>query len=331
MAAEITLQGLSPVSARLCLATQVFIRKELGLELAGCRVQVALSGGADSTALLLILHVLAPRLGFRLCAAHLDHALRPESAKEASQAGALCAHLGIPFVCVRKDVAALARQWNCGTEEAARRARYEFLLAQSADWTALGHHAGDLAEDMLLRLTRGAMWPALGGMDGADPSRRIFRPLLLRQKAELVRLLQELGIAWAEDGSNADLAYKRNRMRHQVLPLLLEENPSFADVACKLWLSAWRERQWLRQRLPQAEDGEFLLSRDFLKSMSPALRLQAFAEALRRVGGHALHQNLLNLEAAFAGGRNGKVVQFCGATVRVGREGVLFLACAAKD
>lgn len=238
-----SLQTLPPAQAHLCLRVEQFIRQGLGSEspvdLAGTTLLVALSGGADSTALLHILHILRQRLGINLVAAHLDHALRPESAAECAHAHALCDVLAIPFVSQRCDVRALAATQRCGLEEAGRNARYRFLasarVAAHAQWIATAHHRDDLTEDVLLRLVRGTGWPALGGMRALDQQRCLLRPLLLTPRAELVHFLASIGATWVEDASNQSDDFLRNRIRHQVLPLLLRENPSLTDNMADLW------------------------------------------------------------------------------------------------
>ncbi|MGE4299902.1 MAG: tRNA lysidine(34) synthetase TilS [Desulfovibrionaceae bacterium] len=202
-------------------------------------VLVAFSGGVDSTALLLILHYLAPRLGWRIAAAHCDHMLRPESAAEARDAADQCAALGIPFLSEAVDVAALAHNQGMGIEEAGREARYAFLehtrRDQGATLIATGHHLDDLAEDVLMRLVRGTGWPALAGMEAFAPDRALLRPLLLTPKAQLRAFAAAIGTPWSEDASNQDRAFLRNRVRHGILPLFTAENPAFLDAVAGLW------------------------------------------------------------------------------------------------
>ena len=176
--------------------------------------------------------------------------MRPESAAEAEAARALCRRLEVPCGVERRDVAATAARTGLGLEAAGRRERYAFLeqarRTRGAEWVVTAHHAGDLAEDVLLRLVRGASWPGLGGMRGVTgmsamaaasgvsgnehAEHTILRPLLMQEKASLIGLLRRQGIAWCEDASNTDRAFRRNRMRLDVLPLLLAENPDFLEA-----------------------------------------------------------------------------------------------------
>ena len=119
----------------------------------GCRVLVAVSGGADSVALLYLLRHAADNMGFYLEVAHLDHALRETSRDDARFVEKLCADLGVPLTVERRDVAEIARQRKGNLEEVARQVRREFLLttaqAHNCDLIALGHHADDQAETFL--------------------------------------------------------------------------------------------------------------------------------------------------------------------------------------
>ena len=339
-----TLQEISPEAARFCLGVERFLANDLGVAAPGRAplgtVLVGLSGGADSTALLLALRWLAPRLGCEVCAAHLDHGLRPESCDEAEAAQDLCRSLGVPFATSRRDVAALAADDGLGLEEAARRARYAFLEQARAEcgaqWIAVGHTLDDLAEDVVMRLVRGTGWPALGGMAGADPERRLLRPLLLSARADIEAFLNGLDADWIEDASNTDLAFLRNRIRHTVLPLLKRENPLFAEGVGRLWRQARLDAAWMDaevEALPWAEEsGVLTLPLDALRALPPALRLRACKQALERLGpGQPLAANLFALDEAVMSGAGGKTIQFPGSkTVEVGAGHVRFQVAQKK-
>ncbi len=240
------LGDLSPAQARLCLDVESFVR-EMVPEISGATILAGVSGGPDSTALLLILRCLASRVGMTLAAAHLDHGLRPESEDEAVWVQDLCRRLDIPCHTQR---ARLPPPGSPGLEAAARKARYAFFettrLKTGAGFLAVGHTQNDLAEDIVLRLIRGCGWPALGGMPAFDPARSLVRPLLLTPRARLLEFLAGLGVRPAEDKSNADPACRRNRVRHRILPLLVAENPGFLDAAARLWRQAAIDRDYFR-------------------------------------------------------------------------------------
>jgi tRNA(Ile)-lysidine synthase len=194
-----------------------------GPPLRGAHLLVAVSGGPDSTALLAGLAELCARYALRLTAAHVDHALRPESAAEGDAVAALSARLGV--ACVRRRVAV---GHGAGLEARARRARYRALRAMAteagADWIVTGHTLDDQAETILLHLLRGAGRRGLAGM--ARVRGRLFRPLLGATRADVRRFLADRDLAFAIDRSNADLAHARNRVRRLLLPLLEAEfNP----------------------------------------------------------------------------------------------------------
>lgn len=347
------LQDLPPRAAHFCLGVERFVRGELGLDLGGRTVLVAFSGGLDSTALLAALAVLAPRLGCAVAAAHLDHGLRPASAAEAAAAARACARLGLPCEVGRRDVGALAAARGLGLEEAARETRYAFLAEamarREATVLAVGHVLEDLAEDVLMRLVRGAGWPQLGGMRAWDAERRLLRPLLLTPRARARALVAALGLPWTEDPSNADPHFLRNRVRHGVLPQLLEENPNFLRQVATQWRLARLDAEQFAAEtaalLARAEavpgaPGALLLPGALLAPLAPAQRLRLFKAALEALGpGQPLAEGLFRLERAWASGRGGGVVQFPGpkaARIQSGRtaptpgpRGVVFAREAA--
>jgi tRNA(Ile)-lysidine synthase len=194
-------------------------------------IVLAVSGGPDSMALL---HGAARLVEtdvrrWRLTVAHLDHALRSDSADDARFVAEAAEMLALRFEGLRTDVAALARDEGRSIEDAAREARYRFLEAVSPEGAliATAHTADDAAETVLLNLLRGA---GLAGARGIPARRgRIVRPLLDARRATLRELLEAAGIGYRIDPSNADPAFLRNRVRNEVLPLLEEIRPGAAE------------------------------------------------------------------------------------------------------
>jgi tRNA(Ile)-lysidine synthetase-like protein len=205
-------------------------------------VVAACSGGADSLALVLVLHDLA-RLGLlRLTVAHVDHGMRPESSAEAESVARIAAGLGLVFDGRSIGPKALGRHQGVGIEEAMRRERYRALASVAtgvgARVIATGHHRRDQAETVLLHLVRGAGLRGAGGMrevstvgipwwpgEGTATSVVIWRPLLAESPATLRSLVDARGLSIAEDQSNDDEAFRRNALRHRVLPMLEEIAP----------------------------------------------------------------------------------------------------------
>lgn len=332
------LQDLPPWAAHLCLRVESFLRGVLPDTLDGRPVVLAVSGGLDSMALTVIFQALSKRLGCALAVAHMDHGLRPESGQDAAFVTAFCSEAGLPCLRVARDVGALSQAWKTGIEDAGRRARYDWLekvrRQRDAVCVITAHHLDDLAEDQLLRLIRGAGWPALGGMRAWDGSRRILRPLLMTRKAELRRLLEELGLGWSEDASNQDPAYARNRVRADILPLLTRENSDYLGAAAELWQQArldeihWNDAMLAATGSLPADGGPVFLPDSTLRSGSQALRLRLYKRAVEAAGpGQPLAGQLHNLDEAWRNRLTGKVIQFPGGkTARVERGGILFAA-----
>lgn len=188
----------------------------------------ALSGGRDSVALL---HFLKEH-GFAAAAAHFDHRLRPNSKEDAEFCRKLCETWDIPFYLGEGDVAAMAGN----TEANARTARYAFLEETAAGIGAVrivtAHNADDNLETVLLHLTRGC---GLNGLTGIRPRwGRIIRPMLEVPRSAVDAYVERLGLPYVEDATNADTAYARNRIRHQVLPVLRTINPKVAEAAGRM-------------------------------------------------------------------------------------------------
>lgn len=194
----------------------------------GSVVCCAVSGGADSVALLHLLWGLCPPLGLTLRAAHFNHCLRgAESDGDAAFVQDLCRRWGIPLTLGRGDAAARAEATGESIEEAARALRRAFLLAQPG-YIATAHNADDQVETILINLLRGTGLKGLGGM--APAAGRIVRPLLSATRADILTYLTARGLSWREDSTNALDDALRNRLRHHVLPLLRAENPSLSET-----------------------------------------------------------------------------------------------------
>lgn len=260
----------------------------------GNRVLVALSGGADSVALLHLLHAAAPSLSFSLVAAHLDHGIRQDSARDAEFAAVLCARLDVPLVTERVDLPGWARQQRCGLEEAGRLVRREFLRRIASQWgceaVALGHHRGDQAETFLHRLLRGSALSGLAGM--ATKSDLFIRPLLPFSRSRLRRYLAEHQIEFREDPSNKDPAFTRNRIRHALLPQLAEYNPRIEEHLGRLCGRIGAEEDFWRQevarameRICRADARGVHLEVQGVLSLHPALRPRVVRQALLQVRG----------------------------------------------
>jgi len=199
----------------------------------GTRVIVGVSGGADSVALLHILH----RLGYPLIAAHLNHGIRGAEADGDEQfVKDLCAKLGVECVTQKTDVPALAKEKGLSLEMAAREARHEFFRSKvegrkSKVVVALAHHADDQLETFFLRAARGAGVTGLGGMRASQKlaAMQLLRPMLGIRRVEIIQWLEKEKLEWREDASNTDETIPRNIVRRQILPVLGKLNDCAAE------------------------------------------------------------------------------------------------------
>ncbi len=217
---------------------------------------VAVSGGADSLCLLHILNRLCgpgkryPHL--RLHVAHLNHKLRGEAGTEdAAYVAQLASTWGLPVTTGEIDVPALAREERRSLEDAARTARYRFLreVAQGQP-IAVGHHAGDQVETLLLHWLRGS---GLEGMVGMLPRQQdVIRPLLGVSHAETLAYCQEHGLVPLEDTSNSDPRFLRNRIRHELLPLLESLNPRIRSALLRNAEVAHVDAEWIEEQVDNA-------------------------------------------------------------------------------
>lgn len=205
---------------------------EYGMLPRGSTILCALSGGRDSMALLHALSSLREPLGFSLSAAHFNHMLRgAESERDAAFVAAYCHEKEIPLHLGAGDVRAEAERQGRGIEETARSLRYAFLEEvaerQGASRIATAHHADDNLETLLLHLVRGT---GLRGLCGIPPVRdKIIRPLLTTPRASIEDYVRVNEIPFVEDSSNEDKSFARNRLRHEVLPILRDLNPSVSQ------------------------------------------------------------------------------------------------------
>ena len=201
-------------------------------------VIAAYSGGADSSCLLRMLDVWCRENGVRLCACHLNHMIRGESAdRDEAFCAAECSGLGIEFHSERIDVPALAERCGMGLEEAAREARYRFFDDVSEKLTgrrggavvATAHNSDDNLETVILNMVRGS---GLKGMCGIPPVRdgRFIRPLLNDSSASIRAWCSENGVGYVEDETNESTEYSRNRVRRLIVPELrnLSDDPEKA-------------------------------------------------------------------------------------------------------
>lgn len=240
----------------------------------GDRVVCALSGGADSVALLWGLYLLREKLQITLEAAHFNHNLRAEESDADEQfVKELCARYDIPLHVGRGAVTSGEK----GLEAAARDARYDFLQSLPGK-IATAHTADDNAETVLMHMIRGT---GLKGLGGITPVRdRLIRPMLTVTRQDVEAFLEEYYIPHIHDSSNDTDAFLRNRVRHHVMPLLQKENPKFSLTASAMALRL-REDEALLQALTDSAKTTDVAA---LRKLQPGLRARVLATLLEEFG-----------------------------------------------
>ncbi len=270
----------------------------------GDKVLCAVSGGADSMYLLCRLMEGAERGGYQVGVAHYHHGIRKASDQEEDFVRAWCETHHIPLHVGHGDVPQTAARQGRGMEEIAREMRYAFLYetARREGYTLLatGHHAGDNAETVLMHLIRGS---GLKGLGGIPPRRgRLIRPMLEVTRQQVEEYLNRHHVPHVEDESNADPAYTRNRVRHEVLPLLERLNPQavrhIAQAAARL-----REDEQLLDTLAQDVPG-VAVEGEGLEVDIPALRTAPRPLAVRKLAGAltalGIHPSQVYLDGLFS-------------------------------
>lgn len=247
--------------------------RRYGMLFPGEQVVCALSGGADSVALLYAMYLLKDRLGVSVSAAHFNHHLRgEESDRDARFSQSLCERLDIPFFLGEGEVTPGKK----GLENAAREARYDFLLSLPGKiFTA--HTADDNGETVLMRLIRGTGLKGLGGIPPV--SGRLYRPMLTVTRQEVETFLKGNNLRHIEDSSNGSDDFLRNRIRHEIMPLLSRENPRIGENLSAMALGLRLDEDCLSGQTA----GEFP-DIPTLRALHPALRRRFLAGFLIRQG-----------------------------------------------
>jgi len=264
----------------------------------GDRVLIGVSGGPDSMTLLTLLDRLADELKFRIGVAHLNHCLRgTASRKDADVVRRAARELDHPLHMDRASVIKVKRKLGLSLEEAARRVRYAFFDKVMADAgyskLALGHHADDNAEQMLMALLRGA---GPRGLSGIAPvrERKIIRPLISARRMQIEAFIRKEGLPFVMDASNDDMRFMRNRMRHHLLPLLAAEyNPRIAEQLNRLADVCRAEDAWMddmadihyAQSLIEHERGGVALSVAAVDQAPAALARRLIRKAIHDLAG----------------------------------------------
>ena len=264
----------------------------------GARAGVAVSGGADSVALLHLLHHLAQARGWALVVLHFDHQLRGgESDGDRRFVEMLAASLALPCFVGYADVRAAAQGGNL--EQTARHLRYRFFAEMrklhALDAVATGHTASDQAETVLMRLLRGASPDSLAGIRAINDG-WIIRPMLELTRPQVRDWLSAEELSWREDSSNADNSYDRNRLRNEILPLLRNQcNPKVEGALARLASLAARDEEFWKSRVQSVWSEAaarnrlgIVLSVERLRREHPALQARVLMRACAEAAGAQL-------------------------------------------
>jgi len=267
----------------------------------GEQVVVGVSGGADSTCLL---HVLQ-RLGYEVVIGHLDHQLRPESPEEAQNVKQLGQALGVKTILGKEDVKQLTKK-GFSLEEAARIARYQFLVKVAQDHGIIkistGHTADDQIETILMHFLRGAGTSGLRGMLAStrlaswahlelSQDLILVRPLLDVRRSQTIQYCMDTGLKVIHDPSNQDVTFFRNRIRHELIPYLKEFNPGIEDVILRMakvlageagYLESVLDEKWALL-IHEQDEGSLKFDSDKFRLLQLPLRRSFLRRAIKKL------------------------------------------------
>ncbi len=284
--------------------------KEQALLSPGDSVIAAVSGGADSVAMLFALYLLRDELGITLEAAHFNHHLRgAESDRDEAFVTDFCGRYDIPLHLGSGRIVPGKK----GLEAAARDARYAFLRRLPGK-VATAHTADDNAETVLMRLIRGTGLKGLGAI--APVSGNVIRPMLTVTRDDVEAFLEEYALPHVEDSSNGTDDFLRNRIRHGILPLMRAENPRIGENLSAMALLLRQDEACLQAMIPEEQVPD--VSR--LKAMEPALRRRALERFLKAQGVREPEQiHILQAEQLLYHWSPSAAMQFPGG-VTIGRQ-----------
>lgn len=302
--------------------------QKYGMLCEGDSVVVGLSGGADSVCLLHVLLELQKPMRLQVCAVHVNHGIRgAEAARDEQFCKSLCAKWEIPLTVRRFDVPQLCKSSGESAEECGRRLRYAAFseIAGETAKIATAHNADDNAETVLLNLTRGT---GLRGLCGIPPVRgQIIRPLLFCTRAEIERYCAENGLDYVTDSTNLCADYRRNRIRHEVLPILKDLNPAVLTAATRLTEGLRQDEEALQNAARAAAEHcktERGFSAKALRKLPKAVCMRVLKTELQARCGAEI--TAAHLEAVYALLQSGGSADLPGRVCVCVRNGVLFFS-----
>jgi tRNA(Ile)-lysidine synthase len=274
-------------------------------------VLIGVSGGPDSVALFHLLLTFAPRYSLRLGVAHLNHCLRQnDSDKDAEFVASLADRFDIPCYVQKANVRKYQIENKLSLEEAARRVRHSFLnkMAEENRFNkiAFGHQFDDNAELVLMNLFRGS-GPL--GISGIPPLRdgKIIRPLLQSNRSEIIAYLDQNGLKYISDSSNRDTSFLRNRIRHDLIPLLKTSyNPKITQSLNRLAAIIRSEEEWIEDVIQplfekaaiRNQDNQVVLSISILNGIHTAAQRRIIRKAILKIKGDLRRIRLTHIDSA---------------------------------
>lgn len=261
----------------------------------GETVCCALSGGADSVAMLIGLSELSGELGFSLTAVHINHLLRgEESFRDENFCRDLCEKMGVPLTVFQKDAAAFSHSLGTSVETGAREMRYEIFAGLPADKICTAHNLDDNAETLIFRMARGT---GLKGLTGIPPVRgKIIRPLLFCTRNEIENFLAERGQNFVTDSTNLTDDYARNKIRHRIIPAMSEICGGFPNNVTNLTISLSEDEDFLTNTALNHKN-------DDLHTLHPAVRKRVIILHLKEHGITVSNQQVEAVENIINGGK----------------------------
>jgi tRNA(Ile)-lysidine synthase len=303
-----SIQSFSLFDASLAHRILAFVRRYRLLQ-PGTKLLVAVSGGSDSVALLYLLHQLQPEWRLDLSVVHVNYGLRgKESDEDERFVRGLCRRLAVPCIVKKIDLSRYSTGRRQSSLQArARDIRYRIMreaaAAEGAGRVALGHTADDQAETILMWLVRGAGLTGLAGMPAVRED-LFIRPLLTVARADLAAALTSHGIEFRTDSTNAKLLYRRNRIRHELLPAITALAPSFLKVMSRQSEVLGEDDRFLERlatdwlpRVLREEAGQPVLNRTALLAAPLAIQRRVVRRVLRRFNHQGAASRFSSVEA----------------------------------
>lgn len=287
---------------------------------AGDKVLCAVSGGADSMALLCVLYELREKLGIEIYAANVNHSIRGEEGdRDSEYVRKFCEEKGIELFYEKVDIPSMAREAQIGEEECGRRERYHFFNSITDAWQsgviATGHHMGDNAETVLFNLFRGSGGKGLGGI----PYKRdnVVRPLLDVTKDDIKKYLTEKNVAWCEDSTNKNCDYTRNGIRNVILAEAEKMFPKAMEKIAAASNSIKEDDEYLSKLARESKAfNRGILDKTKLSDLPDCIRKRVVLQALKEWGVTDIDTKKVEAVQKIALGETGKGVDM-GSGIRI--------------